>query len=367
MFGAPHKTFAEKVSDVASEVIVPLVEPIVTDYLEENPPAGGLTIEEIKADTDIADSLTKKHSNSLDHSNSQDHGHSNKSTLDAYTQSESNLADAVSKKHSNSLDHSNTTDHAPGSDNQDLSGLQPKETGKGLSTNDYTDAEESKLAGIESGANNYTHPTNHSPSIISQDVSNRFVSDTEKSIWNGKEPGNANIQTHVTSAHAPAGATVGADWNTNLTNIPSTFTPAGHNQDASTINAGTLDGDRLPAMSATKKGAVPLTGTPSGKFLKDDNTWSAPTASVAITEVEIDCGTTPLLETIINVVNTGITAASKIIGGIAYKAPTGKDLDELEMDALDLKFEPVSGSFNVHIKGLEGYISDKFIIWYLFA
>jgi len=28
--------------------------------------------------------------------------------------------------------------HSSGSDNQDLSGLQPKETGKGLSTNDLT-------------------------------------------------------------------------------------------------------------------------------------------------------------------------------------------------------------------------------------
>ena len=30
----------------------------------------------------------------------------------------------------------------------DLSGLQPKETGKGLSTNDYTSEEKQKLAGI---------------------------------------------------------------------------------------------------------------------------------------------------------------------------------------------------------------------------
>ncbi len=287
-------------------------------------------------------------------------------------------------------------------------GLVQKVAGKSL----IADTEISKLSGIESGANNYTHPSSHSPGIITQDASNRFVSDTEKSTWNGKsdltltqvksdsdiadsltkkhsnsldhtsgtdqglDAGGTNAvtaaqskagYTHSGVAHAPSGATVGADWNTNLTNIPSTFTPAAHNQDANTITTGTLDGDRLPAISTTKKGAVPLTGTPSGKFLKDDNTWAAPTASVAITEVEIDCGATPLLETIINVVNAGITAASKIIGGLAYKAPTGKDLDELEMDALDLKFEPLSGSFNVHIKGLEGYIAGTFIIWYLFA
>lgn len=34
-----------------------------------------------------------------------------------------------------------------------------KESGKGLSTNDYTSAEKNKLAGIASGANNYSLPT----------------------------------------------------------------------------------------------------------------------------------------------------------------------------------------------------------------
>jgi len=44
------------------------------------------------------------------------------------------------------------------------------------------------------------------------------------------------------------------------------------------ITSGTLDGDRLPALSATKKGGAPATGTPSGKFLKDDGTWAAPSS-----------------------------------------------------------------------------------------
>lgn len=41
----------------------------------------------------------------------------------------------------------------------DLSNYVEKETGKGLSTNDYTTEEKEKLAGIAEGANNYTHPT----------------------------------------------------------------------------------------------------------------------------------------------------------------------------------------------------------------
>lgn len=40
-----------------------------------------------------------------------------------------------------------------------LAGKVDTETGKGLSTNDYTDTEKTKLAGIEAGANNYSLPT----------------------------------------------------------------------------------------------------------------------------------------------------------------------------------------------------------------
>ena len=41
----------------------------------------------------------------------------------------------------------------------DLANKVDKVTGKGLSTNDYTDAEKTKLAGIAEGANNYVLPT----------------------------------------------------------------------------------------------------------------------------------------------------------------------------------------------------------------
>lgn len=41
----------------------------------------------------------------------------------------------------------------------DLSGKVDKVAGKGLSTNDYTTAEKTKLAGIAAGANKYVHPS----------------------------------------------------------------------------------------------------------------------------------------------------------------------------------------------------------------
>lgn len=47
-------------------------------------------------------------------------------------------------------------------------------------------ADKTKLDGVASGATNYTHPANHPPSIITQDASNRFVTDTEKATWNAK-------------------------------------------------------------------------------------------------------------------------------------------------------------------------------------
>lgn len=60
---------------------------------------------------------------------------------------------------------------------QDVSALQANvnainagkvdaESGKGLSSNDYTSAEKQKLAGIAAGANNYVHPSTHPASMI---------------------------------------------------------------------------------------------------------------------------------------------------------------------------------------------------------
>ena len=52
-----------------------------------------------------------------------------------------------------------------------------------------TGADKTKLDGIASGATAYSHPANHAPSIITQDASNRFVTDAEKAAWNAKQAG----------------------------------------------------------------------------------------------------------------------------------------------------------------------------------
>ena len=61
-----------------------------------------------------------------------------------------------------------------------------KVAGKGLSTEDYTSEEKAKLAGVAAGANNYQHPATHPASVIVQDSTHRFVTDSEKTTWNGK-------------------------------------------------------------------------------------------------------------------------------------------------------------------------------------
>ncbi len=77
--------------------------------------------------------------------------------------------------------------------NSAISNKVDKVAGKGLSEADFTNAEKTKLAGIATGANNYTHPSSHAASMITQDSTHRFVSDSEKSTWNAKLGADSSI------------------------------------------------------------------------------------------------------------------------------------------------------------------------------
>ena len=84
-----------------------------------------------------------------------------------------------------------------------------------------------------------------------------------------------------------------------------------------------------------------------------------------VKQTEIDFGATPVSEASFTIVDTDVSSSSQIIGTVAYEAPTGKDLDELEMDGLDLKFGAGSGQFTLYVRGLDGYLADTFKINYL--
>lgn len=70
--------------------------------------------------------------------------------------------------------------------NEAVNNRVEKIAGKGLSTEDFTSAEKTKLSEIAAKANNYSHPESHPASVIEQDANNRFVTDTEKANWNNK-------------------------------------------------------------------------------------------------------------------------------------------------------------------------------------
>lgn len=95
-----------------------------------------------------------------------------------------------------------------------------KVAGKGLSTEDYTTAEKIKLAGIEEEANKYIHPNTHPASIIVQDSTHRFVTDSEKDNWNAKEtPEGAQEKADIAEENAKAYAdTVANTAETNAKN-----------------------------------------------------------------------------------------------------------------------------------------------------
>ncbi|NMB44467.1 MAG: hypothetical protein GX995_10100, partial [Clostridiales bacterium] len=97
-----------------------------------------------------------------------------------------------------------------------------KVSGKGLSDENYTTAEKNKLAGIEAGANKYTHPSNHPASMITESATKRFVTDTEKNTWNtvtnkadktyvdtelGKKANSSTVSSHIGDKTNPHGVT----------------------------------------------------------------------------------------------------------------------------------------------------------------
>ena len=96
-----------------------------------------------------------------------------------------------------------------------------KVDGKGLSTNDYTTAEKNKLAGIATGANNYTHPTTsgnkHIPSGGSSGQILRWSADGT-AVWGADN----NTDTKVTSVgnhYTPSGGNTTSASGGKLTDI----------------------------------------------------------------------------------------------------------------------------------------------------
>jgi len=117
--------------------------------------------------------------------------------------------------------------------------------------NNFTDALKSKLDGIASGANNYTHPVTHPPSIIAEDSNNRFVTDAQIAQWNSGSATNF----------------------TDLSDTPANY--SGHSQKLVRVNAGETALEFVDSTAGGGSGVdefIELTDTPgsftANKYLK---------------------------------------------------------------------------------------------------
>ena len=130
-----------------------------------------------------------------------------------------------------------------------------------------------KVGGIAENANNYTHPENHPPSIITQDASNRFVTDTEKSTWNGKQSALTFDSSPTSASTNPV--TSGGVYTAFLGKIATTEKGA-----ASGVASLTSDTKVTPSEASAKIVTVTASKTLA---LSDAGTLQYSTAATAIT------------------------------------------------------------------------------------
>lgn len=131
------------------------------------------------------------------------------------------------------------------------------------------------------------------------------------------------ISGHVSGKLAvgflPTGSTANDVCVGNDARLSDARTPTAHNHAASEITSGTLDGDRLPATSTTKRGGVPATGTPSGKYLEDDGSWSDPPGDLLVDEkAELLATTTTVPYFTFDASGEKVTGSNPLAGDTAF-------------------------------------------------
>jgi hypothetical protein len=90
------------------------------------------------------------------------------------------------------------------------------------------------------------------------------------------------------------------------------------------------------------------------------------TGAVAITEAEIDFGSTVAFSKTFTVVDAAILPSHKIMVVESAETPTGKEADEHEFDGLIFKAVAGTGQFTLYVKSLYGAVYGKFKINYIF-
>lgn len=92
-----------------------------------------------------------------------------------------------------------------------------------------------------------------------------------------------------------------------------------------------------------------------------------PVEGVISRSIEIDFGSVPVEELNFVVIDPEITGSSRITGNVAYSAPAGKSLDEIEVDDIVLRFGAGAGQFTIFARSLQGAVSGKFVVHYFIS
>lgn len=121
----------------------------------------------------------------------------------------------------------------------------------------------------------------------------------------------------------------------------------------------------LDVFTSTLKGLVPASGGGSTTFLRADGVFAAVTAVASISQTEVDFGPVPVASGTFVITDAAVSASSRILAQVAYIAPTGKDLDEIEMDDLQIRCAPGAGQLTMFITAADkSYLADTFTIFY---
>lgn len=222
----------------------------------------------------------------------------------------------------------------------------------------------------------------------------QYVDAHGNAVWNGTGApgagtginGDFYIDTAASKIYGPkvAGAWTGSG--TNLVGPAGATGPAGStgntgptgSQGPTGLTGSTgLTGPQGPAGSTGNTGAtgpqgpVGLTGDtgPTGAAGPTGNTGATgsqgPTGTTAISEIEIDFGSSAVRSKSFSVADAGVTAASKIVPQQSGKAATGRTADENEMDLLHLRAVPGAGAFTLYAACLTGRVNGKFKVSYI--
>lgn len=80
------------------------------------------------------------------------------------------------------------------------------------------------------------------------------------------------------------------------------------------------------------------------------------------TAVQIDAGPTAVASVSLVVPCLGCSPTTDTVGWVSGATPPGKDSDEIGMDSFSVLILPGTDQVTITLRGLEGFISGKFIV-----